>query len=87
MQNLLWNQRKQIAKWVGVCGLVAVVYVFYLFAVGIPRTQARNHFNSATLLLAEGQINLAKQELEKAYTAWPEEYVASLRSALSVIQE
>lgn len=87
IRSLLWNQRKEIGKWVIVCGLVAVVYISYLFVVGIPRTQARNFYNSATLLLADGEIDQAKQELERAYAAWPEDYVASLRSALAIIQE
>jgi len=55
--------------------IVSGIYLAYFFSIGIPKTQARNYFNLSQKYLEEGNTLEARNNLEKAYSFWPEEYI------------
>lgn len=62
--------------------LLAAGFLAYLKFVGIPRTQARNLYNQAQLLLAEDKTAEAKEILVQAQAFWPEDYILEALSEL-----
>ena len=82
MVNLLkkyWqSNRKAILSALIISVLLGGGFLVYLKFVGIPRTEARNLFNQAQLLLLDDKDREAKTLLDKAYETWPEEYILNL---------
>jgi hypothetical protein len=64
--------------------LVGSLYLNYMFAIGIPKTQARNHYNLALKLLEYGETDKAIDELNTAQNYWDEDYI---REALQNINK
>lgn len=62
--------------------LLTFGFLTYLKFVGIPRTEARNLFNQAQLLIEEDRASEAKELLTQAYSVWPEEYIKQAQEQL-----
>lgn len=69
------TNRKAIFSALIITFLLAVGFLAYLKFVGIPRTQARNWYNHAQLLITEGKTKEAYDVLQDAYSIWPEDYI------------
>jgi uncharacterized membrane protein YukC len=54
---------------------VLIIFLLYLYFIGIPKTQARNHFNLAQIAENDGDVSTAKEEYKKALTYWNEGYI------------
>jgi cell division protein FtsN len=54
---------------------VLITFILYLYFIGIPKTQARNHFNLGQIAENEGDVSTAKEEYQKALDYWNERYI------------
>ena len=55
--------------------VVILAMVLYILLIGIPRTKARNLYNTAQILEQIGKVESAEELYTKAYAAWPESYI------------
>jgi hypothetical protein len=62
--------------------LLLIAFLTYLKFIGIPRTEARNLFNQAQLLILQEKDSEAKDVLMQAYAIWPEEYIKQLQAQI-----
>ena len=62
-------------KIIFISAIVSLTFYAYLQIIGIPKTQARNYYNLGEQALGKGDVNLAKEYLEKAMSYWPEGYI------------
>ena len=66
---------KNLIKLAFFAAIVAIIYLAYFFTIGIPKTQARNHYNYALKLIDEGEKKQAMEELNIAKGYWNEKYI------------
>lgn len=57
------------------CVIVSAIYLAYFFFIGVPKTQARNYYNSALKEIENGNNEKAKEDLRTALTYWDEDYI------------
>lgn len=74
----LENWAKVLLKLAGVSLLVAFICISYLLAVGIPKTQARQKYNEASLSYVLSDYAQSLVLAEEAYKIWPENYIYEL---------
>lgn len=66
-----------------ISGFVSLIYLGYFFAVGIPKTQARNYFLLALKQEEEDKIDEALRSLTVAKNYWNEDYILEKIETLS----
>lgn len=66
---------KLIFTFLFICGTITLLFLGYLYFIGIPKTRARNFYNLAIQAEAQNNKMEAITYLETAKHYWAEEYI------------
>jgi len=76
---------KTFLKLVLTMAVITSIYLIYFFSIGIPKTQARTYYNKAMEDISlKHKQDLEKQDLQKALSYWPEQYIQEAYDKLNI---
>lgn len=66
---------KQLIQSLLISTLLSLLFLLYMWQIGIPKTQARNYYNKGVVNLEKGNKKQAELDFEKAMIYWEEDYI------------